>query len=389
MTEDVTRIWRLPLPDDWEPEEYWCVSFSIPAGQQYVQALSAAIGLLTIAKTFDRDITGTGAKTVAATWERALYLAPMSVNENCTPVPVPPIPDEAAAKDAAAAVIIQFYQHIIHELNTCAPSPEYCGACVDDLFASLVPYGATEGVRGSLANLCTKLNEMTGPEREAYEADCLYVDQFESLSENIENNPYDWLNKLSDWLFAWLNETTDEIFDGLNTIGGLLGGNGIGSFLQDNGGIDPGGGAGFGGDCTWTHTFNGALGWGDWHILDGNPQYGQACGADWCNDTDGAEWSLILNHNSLSANFTLTHVSLTYVTPDGTPPFGQHRFMTGPFGGSLGNLFELPWGSHTNPVEWSGSQGVALMQFDMEQPNGYNVTLSEIVLQGLGIDPFA
>ena len=268
---DNTRIWRLPLPDEWEPTDYWCVSFQIPAGTDYVEALSAAIGLLTISKTFERDETHEGAATVAKTWERALYLAPMVVNEDCSPLPIPPIPDAAAAADQAAAVFTMFYRHIVTTLNTCAPTVDDCGPCVDDLFDTLVAYGASEAVRGALADVCRKLNDIPPGDRGIYEEDCPYTDLFDDLSVRINDNPYDWLNKLSDWIFDWLNQTSDEIFNALNVTAGLMTGAGIQGFIQDNGGVPSGGGATFGGDCDWEYEFDFASGSGGWspYIVNG------------------------------------------------------------------------------------------------------------------------
>lgn len=81
MANDVARHWRLSLPADRSPGGYWCVTFAIPAGDDYVTSLAAALGELTLTKTWERDPTRTGALEVAHTWERALYLRPMQVLE--------------------------------------------------------------------------------------------------------------------------------------------------------------------------------------------------------------------------------------------------------------------------------------------------------------------
>jgi len=252
----------------------------------------------------------------------------------------------------------------------------------------LAPYGSGATLRAALVGLCTAVKDATPTEIDEAETDCFWADEFSDLADKV-GNPYDWLNNLSDWLFEWLNETSDDLFNALNNAAGVIGGNGIQGWIDDNGGVDPGSGAGFGGDCTWSHTFNGTLGWGDWHIHEFDPQYGHASGGDWVNDTDGAEWSLILDLDSLTSDYTLTHIGLTYDTPDGVPPFGQHRVRSAVIGGGFGDLAVIPLGSHTNPVEWDGSQSVGNLQFDVEQPSGYSCTLSEIVLEGVGIDPYA
>jgi len=266
VNNDLTRIWRLPLPEDWEPDGVWCVSFQIPAGDDYAEALRAAVGLLTLPKTYERDITETGAATVANTWQQVLYAAPMQVEENCVVPPVLPIPDADAAGDAAAAVIRVFWQHIVSELNSCAPTSGDCDGCVDTIMTELAPYGASDAVRGALVRLCADLNAASSGDRADLEDDCAYTDVFGDLRQNIADNPYDWLNQLSDWMFGWLNTAASNLFADLDTLAGLMTGSGIGSFIADNGGITPGGGAGFEESCGWQRVINFVDGQQGWYI---------------------------------------------------------------------------------------------------------------------------
>lgn len=277
MANDDVRIWRLPLPDDLEPEGLWCVQFQIPAGDDYVQALSATLGLLTIAKTFERDETHVAARTVSHTWENALYISPMNVNEVCIVTPTPPIPDQAAADDQAAALFITWFQHFVTMFNACAPSSADCAGCVEAAMVELGPYGAGGAVKGVLDRLCRDLNDMTPEQRAEYEDNCIYVPQFDDLRHKIKDNPYDWLNRLSDWLYGWLSHTSDKVLNDLNMAAALLGGGGLGGWVHDHGG--GGGGSTFGGDCAWTEilevTVNdgsfvlshqgGIAGYGQWH----------------------------------------------------------------------------------------------------------------------------
>ena len=174
MTDVSQGQWRWPLPDDWEPDGLWCVCITIPADQQYFDRLTGALGLLTISKSWFPDATRQGPKTVAETWEHALYLNPFDLDMDCITIPNPITTDPAAAADQAAALITLFYQHIVSELNACAGTVESCSGCVDSIMTELSAYGATDGVRGALSRLCADLN--ADPSHRAdYETDCPYV----------------------------------------------------------------------------------------------------------------------------------------------------------------------------------------------------------------------
>lgn len=270
MVHRADAIWRLKLPDDWEPTGYQCVTLQIPAGEQYLHAFSAAVGLLTIQKTWARDDTRTGAKTVAKTWENALYIMPWSVSDTCAVIAVPPITNQDDADDAAAAVILQFFVPIIHTINTLAPTSAGCSTAVDAVMADLADYGADSATRGQLERLCADLNELPPADRLNYELGCPQIDQWEDLRNKIKDNPLDWLNKLSEWLLGWVDSTTDKIFESINTVSGLLGGANIFNFIAHHGGITPGGGAGFGTDCEWEHTFDFTTGDHGWFLFTGN-----------------------------------------------------------------------------------------------------------------------
>jgi len=402
---DNTRIWRLPLPDDWEPADYWCVSFSIPAGDDYVEALSAALGLLTIPKTFERDETHEGAATVARTWERAIYLAPMVVNENCAPVAIPPIPNEAAAADQSAAIFHLFYRHIVSTLNTCAPTPGECAACVDDLFASLVTYGASEAVRGALADVCRKLNDLPPEDRGIYDTDCPYTELFDDLTTKINDNPYDWLNKLSDWIFDWLNQTSDDIFNALNVVAGLMTGAGLQGWLQDNGGVPSGGGATFGGDCEWTHVIDFTETSDGWTNLNDWDTGTWSSGTGWIGEYSegqygGADLHVVDIVRPLSVPFSLTYLKMTfslsggdwedshapyyaYLAGSGGVAFDENGVAAGSdivVGGAVG-----PWSNNTFRIQIMSGYHTRPSHGD---PGG-SVIVSQVEVHGIGVNPWA
>jgi hypothetical protein len=219
-----------------------------------MDALTGALGLLTLQKSWMKDETGDGAPTVAHTWENALYMNPFSVQEDCPVFSPPPITGEEDAADWSAAIIQLFAEYLVDQLNTCAPSLSNCPDCVVSLMTSLAPYGAGDAVQGMLSKLCQDLNALSPEERAAYVDDCVYLPLFNNLKDNIADNPYDWLNKLSDWLFAWLNQTSDTILQDISITAAMLGGGGLGNWVNDHGGA--GGGADFGDTCAWSHDLD-------------------------------------------------------------------------------------------------------------------------------------
>jgi hypothetical protein len=269
MTDPRDQYWKFPLPDDLEPDGFWCVTVAIPGDQQYMDTFAGAIGALTQWRAFPPDATRAAARTVAHTWEVALYRNPFIVVQGCQNPEPPPIPDQAAADDQAAAIIILLFQHVVSELNSCAPDSAHCAGCVDSLMSELAPYGAGDAVRGALVNLCRDLNALGSTQRAQYETDCPYRAQFDDLRQHIANNPYDWLNHLTDWLFDWLNHTSNQLFVDLNTIAGLLGGGAVQQYVQDHGG--GGGGAGFGASCPWRKVFDFTTGAHGWEVSHPDP----------------------------------------------------------------------------------------------------------------------
>jgi hypothetical protein len=268
MDKSITPYWRWSLPDDWEPEGVWCVVVHIPAGEQYVEALAGALGLLTVQKYWQRDATRTGAKTVAATWRAALYSAELQIIDCPIIVPTPEIPDQEAADDAAAAIIQILFEWVVTEMIDCIDQEVERDECVQNLMVILGPYYAGEEARTALENTFDALAEAEAGLRATYATDCPYQGEFNDLRDMIANDE-SWLDNLSDWLFDWLNQTSDEILIGLNNLGVALTGQGIINWINRQGGIPEGGGAGFGGGCTWEVTFDFTIDAQGWeHIPD-------------------------------------------------------------------------------------------------------------------------
>lgn len=297
-------VWRWDLPDNLEPDGFWCVTITIPGDQQYMDALTGALGLLTLSKSWARHDGDADARTVAHTWENALYMNPFAVVQDCPTAEPPPIPDLAAAKDQAAGIVNHFWANIITYLNSCALNADDCASCVEDVMALLTPYGANDATRGILSKLCSDLNGLTTEARAAYQTECVWTPEFTFLYEHIIDNPFDWLNKMSDWLFSWLNQTSDTIFHDLNILAGLLGGQAVQNFVTDHGGA--GGGAGFPNDCPWSYDVDFTVTDGGWIRLD-ETTYNNvtwASGAGWQNLADSV---VAIKH---AATGYVTHIDI-------------------------------------------------------------------------------
>lgn len=246
----------MPLPDDWEPADRWCVEFRIPAGRDYVRALSAAIGTLTLPKTFERDVTGTGAKIVAHTWEDALYERPMTVREDDCDIAPPPTTTTDEIADASADILRYFIEWVAGDLYTALQASQTCEQWMIHITQELEPYTSDTNVLAALGRLCTQMSELPPDEQLAATTDCPYVGEFADLKAYINDNPFDWLNRLSSFLFNWLNTASGDLLRTLNEAAMYMGGHGVQSFVNHHGGGAGGGGATFGDTCGWTHRLN-------------------------------------------------------------------------------------------------------------------------------------
>lgn len=368
-SQHITPVWRMDLPDDWSPAGFWCVQIVIPGDPQYMTALGGALGALTLSKTWFKDPTGAGPETVAETWENALYMTPFTVQEGCIVIPPPPIPDEAAAADWSAAIIQLFAEHVIGELNTCAPGPSYCAGCVASLMTELAPYGAGDAVQGMLAKLCQDLTGLSGSARAAYATDCPFIPEFNALRDHISANPFDWLNNLSDWLFGWLNSTADTIMQDLNITAALLGGGALGQWVNDHGGA--GGGSSFGGSCPWTAHFDFTVTDGGWIPV---PESGSNDPeAQWLT---GTGWSLAIAHDTGGDNYngkcsirlTTDPFTILSITGNGSLHVGTDTGHSAPFEQAYNGAANTDYALEGDGITWSNTDahsGSVLIQLYM------------------------
>lgn len=377
MSKKDNQLWKYPLPDDWAPDGTWCMQITVPADQQYVDIVCGALGALTQSKPFQPDATGAGPQAVAEAFEAALYIVPFILSQTCIVTPIPPIPDQAAADDAAAAIFTVFFQHIIGELNTCATTFGACGGCVDTLVTELTPYGASEAVRGVLNDLCSNLNQNPSTRAE-YETDCVYGNEYDAMRQHIHDNPYDWLNSITDFMFNWLNQTADSILQDLNIVGGLIGGGGMQKYVNDNGGIPSGGGAGFGTGCTFHHEFWATGDDGGWVNVGAayfNGSYwttGDGTGSRLCD--------IIRDFDSRSITHMEVHVSSTDVGNS-----GNRNFFVGPISTTI------PQDAGDQIITWDGTQTANQIGigFDTNSPPGVSRNdITRVIIEGIGQDPF-
>jgi len=77
MSKGLLPVARFPLPDNWTPEGMICATFVIPDDPEYLAVITGLVDELKWSRSFARDETGTGAATVARTWQTALESQPV------------------------------------------------------------------------------------------------------------------------------------------------------------------------------------------------------------------------------------------------------------------------------------------------------------------------
>jgi hypothetical protein len=384
---------RFALPADWSPDELWCVTLWIPGTVDYLDTLTGHLTDLGNSKNFERDATKTGAATVARTWRKALDFEPPRIG-NCAPPVNSPVLTTQAEKDDYAAMVIYFIRHALLEpFVTCAGLSTSCADCVDAVMIDLANYGGGASMRSALMNLCAAVQSATPSEITAAQSECLYSDEFDDLASKV-GNPYDWLNKLSDWLFNWLNSTSSNLFNALNNAAGVIGGNGIQGWIDDHGGVTEGGGAGFGGDCTWSHTWDFTSSTSDWYPLQNFPGYdsGQyATGLGWKDVSPPPIDPIRFLYIALDVSH-VTHVSVTY---DYTALYHlaacDIRVSAGPgfTGGTLSTATDYvpnndPVFNRVFAADVSSAGGCVMLS----QNSMASFTIKSVTLTGTGPDPY-
>lgn len=272
-----------PLPDDIDPGAFKCIRVYVPEDTLYLAAFWHAYNFFTTWLAWERDEAHRGAQA-AAVWREAFEMSrseyedsidceatvyelrddpdnPCKVqqsldggetwihafNKECaeeTTIPEPP----PIAYDKAGNFIYNLYVHIFEELNTGGHTEEEFG----DWFCD---YLTTMGVTGALITGCNSLGEglwrdwdtTTVIERNELLDPCTHKPHFDEIKSCFDNaGLMDWLNCASDTLGEWLNQASENLMIDLNTMWGFLTGASAQSVADYE---QPGGGAGFGGEC--------------------------------------------------------------------------------------------------------------------------------------------
>lgn len=300
--------YRLKLPDDWNPSEVWCVQVTIPAGQGYIDNLTAMLNELTFSRNFFRDPTMNGAAQVSRTWQRVLnehfilidrtecmafdqrvkagapWITEVSTDGGATwhdaiiqphwgdsATVAPPINNQSDADAFSAALLRQLWEYIAGLIRDGIGASTPKATTIATITGALAPYGAGAAFSDAVSHAWDTMNAMSSGERDDWATDCQYSSMYDDLRTFANDNPYTWLNSLADWLFQHLDDWAGTLMHDLNAAAAALGGNAAWNFTANQGGA--GGGAGFGSDCTWSHTFDFSTGEHGWTIQ-GNPSGG-------------------------------------------------------------------------------------------------------------------
>lgn len=391
MAHNTDAIWRLPLPENWEPEGTWCVTIPIPADQEYMDRLTAALGLLTIQKTWARDDTRTGAKTVAYTWEQALYSVPFQVDMRACHVEPYPASNPTEAATAAATTITNFVIAIVTSAVTAVDLGTSCEDWTAAMIAQLQPFGSTDGIVDALGRVCDAVSDKSEPDREPYTTECAYVDMFASMKDYIAAKGPDYTQQFSDWWIGFAFSTEDSIEQAISQVAALFGPDGLTAYAKDFGpDVD---GAHYGDDCTWSQLFDfrvTADHWDALEIISGEPGAIYAGGDGWISRFI----------TSLGANFLyivcdvprLTHVTVNYDMTD-APGFSGIDVRVYSGAGRTGSVLstsddntypDVSFSDRTFECDVAGG-GLSVL---VDQNGMTDAAIHSIILYGTGINPF-
>jgi len=343
-----SELYRFPLPDEWDVTDTICVTIRIPNDQQYFGTLIGALDRLKFSQSFERDPTMTGAATVSRTWKAALESMPIEFGEcevfdlrlkpgspwitqastdggetwhdaidtcacdDMAPLFPPDLSDPQDAEDAAAGMIRSFQQHIVDHILDCISEETSKTDCVNSIMDELSPYGAGGSVRATIGNIFEQVSGDAGAGQ--YAEDCPWEDCWEGLHTYLHDNPYAWLDDLSDFLFANLECGSNTLMRHLNIAAAQLGGTGYFNFWQSTGG-----GAGFGGlpfgahADELGHNFDFSIGHEGWDISTRN-----------CTLPDCAEAGRYAGGAFAMQWFPTMPLAVCNIT---SPPVDPHRYL--------------------------------------------------------------
>lgn len=291
------------FPEPYDPGETVCIRVLVPKHAIYIAEFWHAYEHFTKWSSWARDDAHT-AKEVAALWlscfnvARTYYEsgqeceAPMSFDMRTKPgaawitqvsvdggvtwhdaiiqpnwaaqtVISPPVTSADAANDLSTAMLRSFWQWIVDQIIAGLDGSVSQTVTINNILGQLAPYGNSPALADALNGAYDTIEAMDAPTRAEWQTDCQYTDMNDAQREFINDNPYDWLNKLSDWLTSTLDSWSGTLMEWLNKAAAALGGQSVWNFSANTGG--GGGGAGFGGDCEsvieFDFTGSNANGW--------------------------------------------------------------------------------------------------------------------------------
>jgi len=399
---------RFALPADWTPDSLWCVTLWIPGHVDYLDTLTGLLTDLGNSKNFERDDTKTGASIVAHEWRKALDFEPPRIGQCTQPVIQPIITGENDQRDNAVAIIGFMRSGLLQAFIDAGSAP--CDDTVDSAMLDLANYGAGDALRAALLELCAAVKDADPGEIDLLQTDCPYVALVDHMAPTLGgDNPYGWLNDISKNLYAFLNDTSSRLFMALNNAASVLGGNGIYGWIGDNGGVDPGSGAAFGGDCEWTQVIDFTITDGGFSVFTGEAgtQHGIWSSSVGWGQQNGLSpinhiWYCDTQVHIEIPETVITGVALTFTYSHGYFSADSPNVDFVGFGVGAIDYAEVARLTHPtdseNTLNWDGSVSATIISLyglcgrNNDQPNptnpGGTLIYTQIVISGLGDNPF-
>lgn len=393
------------LPDNHEPDGYYCLTVHIPRDVAYLRAFFGALDFM--GKWLAWDDGGDGrAKEAADVWKVAnelthqLWALCPKGNEggmccddgSLIPPPFSEGSNPNGAEDAAANVI----NGILKPLA--AMAADYCddseAAFIAAAQAYMRQFNAGYTAPATLASIYQQVCALTEPEREALQGDAIYCDAFEELSQCADvNGVWDVLDCLNELLVNWLDAANDSLMDALNAAAAALGAGGLQAAAGYGG---AGGGAGFETACNdpcggdWTalidFTTGGTQGW----AVENKGTFA----AGWLGDTIGYPyWSQPYHAIPVGCTILSLEVELSYpFTP--SPP-NDNIYWAWHIDGGASYGFVSAFLEPVEGVNWVGGcldvpfvgDGIKTLGCEVLTYVGQHTQL-RFRIKGTGINPF-
>jgi hypothetical protein len=303
----------------------------------------------------------------------------------------PPYPDsDTAQADAATALVRNMFEEIVNLAD------EMCGGTRQEYINAATNY--LRGYDGTFANpaalggVFDEVCAMSEPERELAKQDCTYAGKKDDAEECYD--PVGGALGIACWqetIGNWLNETVDALGNWLNIMAASLSPQGI----QNLSAGGAGGGAGFSGDCLWTHIWNDDNGWSGWSgetNQGGAAPSGTLSGIGWHpveqHYDDGDLNRLNIGIDVPSGAYTITNIDYIIDMPD---VLRQCYIVTNDGSGDFvrENTINDP-GTDVHVGCIIGESALEHVRVGADNATtGDDCVIKQISMQGTGIDPFS